>query len=75
MVPFRYCLRASPPTSPEQISLSFYWIGKSRQISTLYPTSDGAVYHIAIIEARRRGMQEAKERRRMEAYAGVRETR
>lgn len=31
--------------------------------------------HTAIIEARRRGMQEAKERRRMEAYGGVREIR
>lgn len=31
--------------------------------------------HVAIIEARRRGMQEAKKRRRMEAYGGVRETR
>jgi putative transposase len=31
--------------------------------------------HVAIIEARRRGMREAKKRRRMEAYGGVRETR
>jgi len=31
--------------------------------------------HTAIIEARRRGMQEAKQRRRMEAYGGVREIR
>jgi putative transposase len=31
--------------------------------------------HIAIIDARRRGMQEAKERRRMEAYGGVSENR
>jgi putative transposase len=31
--------------------------------------------HVAIVEARRRGMQEAKKRRRMEAHGGVRETR
>jgi len=31
--------------------------------------------HVAIIEARRRGMQEAKQRRRMEANGGVTETR
>jgi putative transposase len=31
--------------------------------------------HVAIIEARRRGMQEAKKQRRMEAYGGVRATR
>jgi hypothetical protein len=31
--------------------------------------------HVAIIEARERGMQEAKRRRRMEAYGGVRGTR
>lgn len=31
--------------------------------------------HVAIIEARKRGMQEAKKRRKMEAYGGVRETR
>ncbi|MCA1700820.1 MAG: IS3 family transposase [Actinobacteria bacterium] len=31
--------------------------------------------HTAITEARRRGMQEAKERRRMEAYGGVSEVR
>ncbi|MGH8566386.1 MAG: IS3 family transposase [Gammaproteobacteria bacterium] len=31
--------------------------------------------HVAIIEARRRGMQEAKLRRRMEAYGGVSEDR
>ncbi|MCA1680732.1 MAG: IS3 family transposase [Actinobacteria bacterium] len=31
--------------------------------------------HVAIIEARRRGMQEAKKRRRMEAYRGVRNDR
>ena len=31
--------------------------------------------HVAIIEARRRGMQEAKRQRRMEAYGGVRDDR
>ncbi|MGI8406976.1 MAG: hypothetical protein ACR2L3_00485 [Actinomycetota bacterium] len=31
--------------------------------------------HTAIIEARKRGMQEAKEQRRMEAYGGVMEER
>ena len=31
--------------------------------------------HIVIIEARRRGMQEAKLRRRMDAYGGVTEDR
>lgn len=31
--------------------------------------------HTAIIEARKCGMQEAKERRKMEAYGGVREIR
>jgi len=31
--------------------------------------------HTAIIEARKRGLQEAKKRRRMEAYGGVRKDR
>lgn len=64
---------ASPCSTSSSITTTTKDCTKASATSRRAERHDGR--HVAIIEARKSGMQEAKERRRMEAYRGVRETR